>query len=210
MKRREWRRAAQLTLLGLVCANIAFAESVKVTVKSKSGTPSADTIVIFDPLDATPPPSHDAAIVDQVNKTFVPHVSVIRTGTAVAFPNSDRIRHQVYSFSPSHPFTLKLYAGSPRTDIIFDKPGMVVLGCNIHDSMVGFIAVVNSPYFAKIPASGTADMDLPPGRYRLRVWNSNMIMAVPSQDITVAAAPLAIPLQVDIDPAHATDVAWPE
>jgi plastocyanin len=210
MKRREWRRAAQLTLLGLVCATTASAESVKVTVKGKSGTPSADTIVVFDPLDATPPPSRDAAIVDQVNKTFVPQVSVIRTGTAVAFPNSDRIRHQVYSFSPSHPFTLKLYAGSPRADIIFDKPGMVVLGCNIHDSMVGFIAVVNSPYFAKIPASGTADMDLPPGRYRLRVWNSNMIIAVPSQDITVAAAPLAIPLQVDLDPAHATDVAWPE
>jgi hypothetical protein len=53
-------------------------------------------------------------------------------------------------------------------------------------------------------------MDLPPGRYRLRVWNSNMIMAVPTQDITVAAAPLAIPLQVDVDPARATDVAWPE
>jgi plastocyanin len=196
--------------LGLVCANAVFAGSVKVTVKGKSGTPSADTIIVFDPLDATPPASHDTAIVDQVNKTFVPHVSVIRTGTAVAFPNSDRIRHQVYSFSPSHPFTLKLYAGSPRTDIVFDKPGMVVLGCNIHDSMVGFIAVVNSPYFAKTPASGTADMDLPPGHYRLRVWNSNMIMAVPTQDITVAAAPLSLAVQVDLDPARATDVAWPE
>jgi len=210
MKGPRWRRAAQLTLVGLVCANAAVAGSVKVTVKAKSGLPSADTIIVFDPLDATPAASHDTAIVDQINKTFVPHVTVIRTGTAVAFPNSDRIRHQVYSFSPPHPFTLKLYAGSPRTDIVFDKPGLVVLGCNIHDSMVGFIAVVDSPYFAKTPASGTVDMDLPPGHYRLRVWNSNMIMAVPTQEITVAAAPLAIPLQVDVDPAHATDVAWPE
>ena len=210
MKHPGWRRAAPLTLWGLLCANAVFAESVKVTVQGKSGTPAADTIIVFDPLDATPPASHGAAIVDQVNKTFVPHVTVIRTGTAVAFPNSDRIRHQVYSFSPSHPFTLKLYAGSPRTDVIFDKPGMVVLGCNIHDSMVGFIAVVDSPYFAKVPASGIVDMDLPPGHYRLRVWNSNMIMAVPNQDITVAAAALVIPLEVEVNPALATDVAWPE
>jgi plastocyanin len=210
MKNQEWRHAVLPVLLSLVYVNTVFAEPVKVTARSKSGAPSADTIIVFDPLDTTPPASHDAAIVDQVNKTFVPHVSIVRTGTAVAFPNSDRIRHQVYSFSPSHPFTLKLYAGSPRTDIIFDKPGMVVLGCNIHDSMVGFIAVVNSPYFAKIPASGIVDMDLPPGHYRLRVWNSNMTVAVPSQDITVAAAPIAIALQVDLDPAHVTDVGWPE
>jgi hypothetical protein len=103
-----------------------------------------------------------------------------------------------------------LYAGSPRTDVVFEKPGMIVLGCNIHDSMVAYVAVVDSPYFKKTPESGIAEMDLPPGRYRLRVWNPNMIMAIPPQEITVAGAPVAVPLRVDVDPTHGTDVAWPE
>jgi len=210
MKPREWRRALQVALLGLVCADAATAISVRVSVAGKSGTPSADTIVVFDPLDGTPARTHETAVIDQINKTFVPRVNVIRTGTAVSFPNSDRIRHQVYSFSTPHPFNLKLYAGSPRMDVVFEKPGMIVLGCNIHDSMVAFVAVVDSPYFKKTPESGIAEMDMPPGRYRLRVWNPNMIMAFPPQEITVADAPVALPLRVDVDPTHGTDVAWPE
>jgi plastocyanin len=210
MKYRKWRRALQLALLGLVYANAATAVSVKVFVMGKSGAPSADTIVVFDPLDGTPEPTHDTAVIDQINKTFVPRVNVMRTGTAVSFPNSDRIRHQVYSFSTPHPFTLKLYAGSPRTEVVFEKTGMIVLGCNIHDSMVAYVAVVDSPYFKKTPDSGIAEMDLPPGRYRLRVWNPNMIMAIPTQEITVTGAPVTVPLRVDVDPTHGTDVAWPE
>ena len=68
----------------------------------------ADTVIVLDPLDANPPASHETAIVDQINKTFVPRVSIVRTGTVVTFPNSDNIRHQVYSFSPAKEFTLKL------------------------------------------------------------------------------------------------------
>ena len=89
-----------------------------------------------------------------MNKHFVPRVSVVRTGTAITFPNSDHIRHQVYSFSPAKAFTLKLYAGSPKTPVMFDHPGLVVLGCNIHDNMVAFMGVVDSPYFAKTDGLG--------------------------------------------------------
>ena len=99
MMYRAWRPALQMALLGLVCANAATAVSVKVSVTGKTGAPSADTIVVFDPLDGSPTPTHDTAVIDQINKTFVPRVNVMRTGTVVAFPNSDRIRHQVYSFS---------------------------------------------------------------------------------------------------------------
>jgi plastocyanin len=115
--------------------------------------------VIFDPLDRTPPGGHASAVVDQVHKHFVPRVSVIRTGTAVTFPNSDNIRHQVYSLSDAKKFTLKLYAGSPKVEVLFDKPGLVVLGCNIHDSMVAFVAVVDTPYFGKVPDSGVLTLD---------------------------------------------------
>ncbi len=84
----------------------------------------------------------------------MPRVTVVRTGTAVTFPNSDHIRHQVYSFSHAKIFTLKLYAGSPQHAVVFDQPGLVVLGCNIHDRMVAFVGVVDSPYFAKTDGFG--------------------------------------------------------
>jgi len=135
---------------------------------------------------------------------------VVRTGTAITFPNSDHIRHQVYSFSQAKTFTLKLYSGSPKTPVIFDKPGMVVLGCNIHDNMVAFIGVVDSPYFAKTTDTGSATLNLPAGRYRLRVWHPNAVAAVPPREITVPAAPLYIPQAIDVDRASATLAAWPE
>jgi plastocyanin len=112
----------------------SLAAPVSVNVTGRSGA-LAEAIVVFDPLDGMPAPSRDTANVDQVNKQFVPRITVVRTGTAISFPNSDNIRHQVYSFSPSKVFTLKLYAGTPAAPVLFDKPGMVVLGCNIHDKM---------------------------------------------------------------------------
>jgi plastocyanin len=185
------------------------AAAAVIDVKTRAGAPAPDVIVVFDPLDATPPPGRGSATIDQVNKTFVPRVNVIRTGTAVTFPNSDRIRHQVYSFSDTKKFVLKLYAGSPRTDVTFEKPGLVVLGCNIHDSMVAFVLVVDTPYFAKTSAAGQATVNLPPGHYRLRVWHPYLSKPLDPQDIEVGAAPPAIPLTVDLG-APGDDVAtWP-
>ena len=184
---------------------------MSVNVKTTSGTAAEDTVVVLDPLDAVPPPSsHERAVIDQLHKTFVPRVSVIRTGTVVALPNSDSIRHEVYSHSPPHPFKVKLYATSHTEDVTFDKPGLVVLGCNIHDSMVAFVAVVDSPYYAKILSSGQAELRVPPSRYRLRVWHPKLRVAVESQLITVTDAPLTLPLTVDLDPARETAADWPE
>jgi plastocyanin len=165
---------------------------------------------VFYPLDAVPATTRDTAVIDQVNKRFVPRVSVVRTGTAITFPNSDRIRHQVYSFSPAKTFSLKLYAGSPKTAVTFDQPGLVVLGCNIHDNMIAFVGVVDSPYFAKTTDTGTASLNLPSGRYRLRAWHPNAVAALPSRDITVAAAPLNIPLAIDVDGTSTAVAAWLE
>jgi plastocyanin len=198
------------TLLLTLCAQAALAGAVTVNVTARSGASVEDTVLIFDPLDATPPPSHDEAIVDQINKKFAPRVSVIRTGTAVIFPNSDRIRHQVYSFSKAKTFSLKLYAGASKTPVVFDQPGLVVLGCNIHDNMAAFVGVVDSPYFAKTTDSGVAALTLPPGRYRLHAWHPNASAAIPAQQITVSASPISIPLMIDVDTAATTVAAWPE
>jgi hypothetical protein len=126
----------------------------------------------------------------------------------VKFPNSDQIRHQVYSFSPAKTFSLKLYAGSPATGIVFDKPGLVVLGCNIHDKMLAFVAVVDSPYFAKIDGTGSATLNLPRGRYHLRVWHPQLAAAVAAQSVDIQDAPLTLSLPLDLqgnDPV----AAWP-
>jgi len=203
--------------LGVAClalaalfAHAAFAGPVTVAVTSPLGAAVEDTVIVFDPLDAKPPAAEDAASIDQINKRFVPRVSVVRTGTKITFPNSDRIRHQVYSFSKPKQFTLKLYAGSPRTAITFDQPGLVVLGCNIHDTMVAFVGVVDSPYFAKTTNAGTAALTLPPGRYRLRAWHPYAQVAIPPQELKVTAAPLDIPLKIQVGSETATVAAWPE
>jgi plastocyanin len=197
-------------LLGVLCAPAALAGVVTVNVATQSGAAAADAVIVLDPLDATPPMHREAAIIDQINKRFAPRVSVVRTGTTITFPNSDRIRHQVYSFSPAKTFSLKLYAGSPNTPVIFDHPGLVVLGCNIHDSMLAFVAVVDSPYFAKTTDAGTVSLNLPAGRYRLLAWHPNAVTAVPPREITVAAAPLNIPVSIDVDDTSANVAAWPE
>jgi plastocyanin len=150
---------------------------LRVLVKDHHGKLIADAVVLATPADpkvaqrAKPPP--DA--VDQVDKQFVPYVKAVFMGSKVRFPNSDHIRHQVYSFSPAKKFELPLYAGTDAPPVVFDKPGVVVLGCNIHDWMVGYIYVSETPFFAKTEAAGKATIDdLPPGEYTVRVWHPSM------------------------------------
>jgi plastocyanin len=202
--------AVCMCVLGALGADASLAVVVTVNVKTRSGAAGEDTIVVFDPLDAAPPPVQASAIIDQVDKRFVPKVTVIRTGTSVTFPNSDRIRHQVYSFSTPKVFSLKLYSGSPQVDVVFDKPGLVVLGCNIHDTMVAFVGVVDSPYFAKIGKSGTADLNLPAGHYRLRAWLPTLLSPLAPQAVTVDKTPLSIPLVIDADPTSEAVASWTE
>jgi plastocyanin len=204
------RRHVLYALLALCYARHGDAGEVAVNVNAAGAVSAEDTIIVFDPLDTTAPAAHGVTTIDQKDRHFVPRVSVMRTGTTVTFNNSDSVRHQVYSFSPSKVFTLKLYAGAPEAPVVFDKPGLVVLGCNIHDSMIAYVAIVDSPYFAKVPASGSANLNLPPGRYRMRVWHPNLAAAVPAKEIVVAAAPLAIAVALDLMGNPASVAVWPE
>lgn len=152
-----------LTLLLAVPA--ALAASVTVTVKDSRGAPLEDAVVWLMPRAGPAPVRTRPAQVEQRDKAFVPIVSVIQTGTLVAFPNRDEIRHHVYSFSPAKVFEIKLYAGTPVDPILFDKPGEVVLGCNIHDHMYAYVYVVDSPWFAKAGKDGAATVEVPGGEY---------------------------------------------
>ena len=124
-----------------------------------------------------PPPAPPVAtmIMDQHDKEFVPYVLPVYLGTRVSFPNRDNIRHHVYSFSPAKKFVLPLYIGTPAAPVVFDKPGVVALGCNINDWMLAYIYVMTTPHFAKTAADGKARLDgLAPGSYEARVWHPRL------------------------------------
>ena len=163
------------TFLLAVCASAAASE-LSVTVQQVDGRPFADAVVIAEPASPAPRPrAPPKASMDQRDLMFVPEILVIRTGTAVDFPNSDQVRHQVYSFSAAKTFQLSLYAGSTHPPVIFDKPGVVTLGCNIHDGMIGYIVVTDSPWFGRTDKQGMLVLrDLPAGEYTLQIWHSRI------------------------------------
>jgi len=130
--------------------------------------------------------------VDQVNRQFVPYVKAIAVGTSVSFPNKDNLRHHVYSFSEAKRFELPLYSGVSATPVKFDTPGVVILGCNIHDWMIGYIYVSESPWFAVTDKQGRAMIQgLPEGRYRVRSWHPLMEIDEQTtvQTVNVVTAP---------------------
>jgi plastocyanin len=168
------RRALVVIALWLVAASPAAAGQMLVLVQDSSGAPVEDAVVTLTPADpaALPPPKPATGIVDQVNLEFVPYVTLIGAGTMVTFPNSDNVRHHVYSFSPAKTFELPLYAGATAPSVLFDKPGVVALGCNIHDWMIGYIYVTATPYAARTGKDGKAAIAGPPaGDYLGRVWH---------------------------------------
>jgi plastocyanin len=184
--------ALPLTALCLA-SSLALGQNADIAVRvvDAKGVPVADAVVVAVPSDGELrlPARPREAVIDQVDKEFTPRVTAILVGTAVTFPNKDDVRHQVYSFSPAKRFELPLYAGVPAQPIVFDKPGVVVLGCNIHDWMVGYVYVSESPYFAKTGKDGKAVIaELPPREYVLRVWQPQLIDTEDSTRKTVDLA----------------------
>ena len=180
-------------LLAGVCglSGVAQAATVQVAVQTPSGKPVAGAVAFLESpeaaLAAKPMQGADMA---QEKKAFAPDVLVVTRGTSVNFPNRDTVRHHVYSFSPTKKFELKLYTGTPANPVLFDRAGVAVLGCNIHDSMVGWVLVVDTPYFANTAASGSTSLtNVPPGNYTLRVWHANLPTGAEatSQPVKVAA-----------------------
>ncbi|MFZ2493380.1 MAG: methylamine utilization protein [Thermoanaerobaculia bacterium] len=149
------------------------AATIEVRVARAGGAPVNDAVVYAVP--ATPLPlARKVGIMDQVDRMFVPHVLPVQTGTWVEFPNSDNIRHQVFSLSPARRFQLPLYVGKPARPIQFPEAGIVAIGCNIHEQMSGFIIVVDTPYFATT-REGQATLDgIVAGEYTVRVWYPGM------------------------------------
>ncbi|MEE9286593.1 MAG: methylamine utilization protein [Gammaproteobacteria bacterium] len=162
-------------ILASLLADVQAGE-LAVYVKNENGQPVKDAVVFAKTLVGNRTNSSASTekprttTIAQINKQFVPYVSAVQIGTAVSFPNKDDILHNVYSFSKAKKFQLPLYKDEAPEPVTFDKPGVVILGCNIHDWMVAYIYVLDTPYFAKTGSNGRAELKgLPVGEYRVQV-----------------------------------------
>lgn len=180
-------RLPGLILLCLLALPL-HAGTLVVDVLQGNGRPLADAVVFLEsPQARRQARPLEKAEMGQAGKQFVPQVLVVTTGTAVDFPNHDTVRHHVYSFSPVKKFELKLYIGTPTQPVLFDQAGIAVLGCNIHDQMVGWIVIVDTPYFGRTAEQGQLVLDkLPPGNYRLRSWHPGLPVGAPALDQAVS------------------------
>jgi len=181
-------RTLFLTLL-LFASAAAGAATLTVDVRDARGAAVPDAVVYAVPEGRDVPPTKKTAVMDQKNRTFVPHVLPIQTGTAVRFPNSDDIRHQVYSFSSAKAFQIPLYKGTPANPVVFDRAGVVTLGCSIHDRMSAYIVIVDTPHFATTTKKGRAQIpSVGAGKYSLRVWYPEMSSEPAPVPLTLGAS----------------------
>lgn len=193
-------RATALGILLALCGP-SQAARLQVTVTTAAGVPVEDAAMVITPISGAIPKRHSTLSITQKDREFIPYLTVVQTGTAVSFPNQDPFRHHVYSFSPVKSFEIKLYAGKSAQPVVFDKPGEVAIGCNVHDWMEAYVLVVDSPYFDKSDHKGRALIaNLPTGRYRLRLWHPSQRAGVPLQDIELGTATSSLVLVMDVAP----------
>ena len=174
-------RYFKIRTLQVVFLNLFFsvalpthADDFQVTVKDTQGGVSHHAVVELQPLfdddwsDVTPVVSQ----MKQQDALFTPFVMAVQTNTPVSFPNLDEFRHQVYSYSKAKKFELRLYGKDESKKVVFDKRGIVSLGCNIHDNMLAYIYVTDGPYFAVADSKGIAEFStVRPGKYQLSIWH---------------------------------------
>lgn len=175
----------------------ASAGTLVLQASDAAGQPLAGAVVFLESKDARAAsrPATGVEIV-QAHRQFNPAVTVVPVGTAVNFPNRDTVRHHLYSFSPVKTFEVKLYVGTPAAPVVFDQPGIAVLGCNIHDQMAAWVLIVETPWYGRSGSDGRwTHASVAPGSYRLRTWHP----ALP-----VGAVPADQALQVEAGGAVAT------
>jgi plastocyanin len=204
-----------VALSGLLKAAGALAATLVVAVQTSDGRPLAGAVLTVHALSG---PDHSAApvnaVMDQVERAFVPDLLVIPAGSTIEFPNSDSVNHQIYSFSAAKKFQLPLYRGKRYPPVRFDQVGFVTLGCNIHDPMLAYVVVTDAPYFGRTDSTGSWSVEVPRGTYRVTVWHPRMResaelgreMTTGDTDRTAVTVRLAKPLQpAPLESRHSWD-----
>ena len=135
----------------------------------------------------------------QKNKTFVPHVLAVPTGSSIAFPNEDPIFHNVFSLSRPGSFDLGLYRDGASKTRMFTSPATYHVFCNIHPQMSAIILVVPTSFIAEIDSAGNYRLDLPAGRYRISAWSERAEAS--TMEVNVGTAALTAP-ELTLDESH--------
>jgi plastocyanin len=181
----------------------AVAGSLDVQISDSSGRPAGNAVVALTPQGAVPEIASRLpaeTIIDQRKETFLPLVSVVRKGGRVIFTNNDTTMHQVYSFSQIKQFELEVDEGHRSPPVVFDKPGVASIGCNIHDHMITYVYVAATPWAVLTDAAGHAVIaDLPAGSYRVEIWHPQLVPGRPAPSAAIAVSgatkfALAVPL----------------
>lgn len=186
-------------LLTLATLAGAAAQAVPVTVQLRGpgGQPVPAAAIAIEVKGRTGRTTGATAEMGQRDRQFTPQLLIVQTGTAVNFPNFDTVRHHVYSFSPIKVIDIKLYSGTPAAPVVFDKPGIAALGCNIHDRMSAHIVVVDTPTFARTDDKGQASFDLPAGEHAVKAWHAGQkspILQSLKLDVPAAGGTVAVTL----------------
>ncbi len=207
----RWGASIAAVLAVVAVALPASAAGIVATVTDESGKPLAEAVVTVTPLDdAVVPPaalSRLAAVtINQQDEMFMPQVVVIHTGGSVIFRNSDTTRHHVYSFAPIKQFEFVQNPGDVSPPVRFDQPGIAAIGCNIHDNMIAYIDVTESPWAGVTDQNGQVMLTgLPAGRFTAEVWHPRLRPRAPPPTRTVTLATdnttLAVALPV-LPPPH--------
>jgi plastocyanin len=188
-----------LPLALLLFAGAAPAATVAIDVRGADGKPLPGAVVTVESARASAAQPQGDYAIEQRDIRFQPHVLIVPVGASVSFPNRDRVRHHVYSFSKPKKFDLKLYGREERRAVTFDTPGVVALGCNIHDAMSGFVFVAATPFAGQADAGGRTRFEgVPAGAATIRVWHpsirsgGNML----AQGVTVPASGFATTVSI--------------
>ena len=198
-----------LLLAGSLC-NGAETNTVPLQLTDNlSGKPVANAVVILENgLSESPV---EAEIV-QKNRNFHPHTLIIPKHSRVDFPNQDNTQHHVYSFSPAKTFNIELYAGRPTEPVVFNKTGVVEIGCNIHDHMQAFILITDSAPSGRTDEQGRLTVEIPPsaddgsGKIELQIWHPRLTDNTRMARFTVEQPyPASLELSVELSPEPASD-----
>lgn len=205
--RKDWLVPA---IVALLACRVASAAGLVVQVTDQHGRPVPDAVVTGRPHARAQAPLPRAAqvhVIDQKDLMFVPYIEVLRPGDAVVFRNSDGTRHHVYSFSPAKAFEFVLTPGQSSPPMTLAKPGVVAVGCNIHDQMASYLVVSDAPWIATTGKDGRATFPaLPADTYDVQAWHPRLRPgrgSTPQASIVVAAtgtASASFPVSLLPDP----------
>lgn len=203
--------AKLLAIAWLVVPGMGVADAASLVVQTRDAQdrpmPDAVVYLVAAQPGAVVTPAAEGMI-DQIDRDFTPPVSAVQVGATVHFPNSDNIRHHVYSFSTPKIFEIRLYSGTPAEPIVFDAPGLVVLGCNIHDHMIAWLYISPSEHFGLSDAQGSITLSsLPEGKYRVYAWHRDWPGSAHLDTVTLASGEqreIALRLDQTTPPSSAT------